>query len=283
MKNQSKEIKENYFTNTLSRGLQVLSAFTPQKPGLSISEITELTGLPQSTTFRLVYTLENLGYLIRDQETRKYHHSSRMLAIGIAALESLDIRKVALPFMQTLSQGVNETVKLGILDGVEVVILASVVVPDKLSIPTPIGHRWPVYCSSLGKAMLAFQLPDKRDKIITAIEFKPRTARTIVDPVEFKDHLRLTRERGYSIVEEELIAGMGSIAAPIFDHNGDVIAAIDISTLRFGPEMHNNQDRLIQELIQCAKLISKSLGYSEDKLPEPVKGFRRKEDSPNGM
>jgi IclR family transcriptional regulator, pca regulon regulatory protein len=264
MDTQSKKIKENYFTNTLSRGLQVLSAFTPQKPSLSISEITELTGLPQSTTFRLVYTLENLGYLIRDQETRKYRHSSRMLAIGLATLESLDIREVALPYMQALSHSIDETVKLGILDGVEVVILASVVAPDKLSMPTPIGHRWPVYCSSLGKVLLAYQPPDKRDKSIAAIEFKPRTARTIIDPVEFKDHLRLTQERGYSTVEEELIAGMGSIAAPIFDHNGDVIAAIDISTLRFGPDIHNNQHRLVQELINCAKQISKSLGYNKE-------------------
>jgi IclR family pca regulon transcriptional regulator len=261
MDTQTKEIKENYFTNTLSRGLQVLAAFTPQKPNLSISEITEMTGLPQSTTFRLVYTLENLGYLIRDPETRKYRHSSRMLAIGIAALESLDIRKVALPCMQALSQSVNETVKLGILDGVDVVILASVVIADKLSIPTPIGHRWPVYCSSLGKAMLAFLPPEKLDKTIAAIEFKPRTARTIVDPEQFRNHLRLTKERGYSLVEEELIVGMGSIAAPIFDHNGDVIAAIDISTLRFGPDVHNDQDRLIRELMDCAAQISMSLGY----------------------
>jgi IclR family pca regulon transcriptional regulator len=276
MVTHSKEIKENYFTNTLSRGLQVLSAFTPQNPSLSISEITEITGLPQSTTFRLVYTLENLGYLIRNQETRKYRHSSRMLAIGIAALESLDIREVALPFMQALSQRIHETVKLGILDGVEVVILASVVVPDKLSIPTPIGHRWPVYCSSLGKAMLAFQPSEKREKIIAAIEFKPRTARTIVNPEEFREHLRMTRERGYSMVEEELIAGMGSMAAPIFDHDGDVIAAINISTLRFGPDIHTDQDRLIHELIDCAAQISKSLGYRGERQPAEAKVTRHK-------
>jgi IclR family pca regulon transcriptional regulator len=272
---QSKGIKENYFTNTLSRGLQVLSAFTPQNPSLSISEITEITGLPQSTTFRLVYTLENLGYLVRDRETRKYRHSTRVLAIGIAALESLDIRQIALPFMQALSQRVNETVKLGILDGVEVVILASVVIPDKLSIPTPIGHRWPVYCSSLGKAILAFLPPEKRDKIIAAIEFKPRTARTITDPVQFKDHLRLTQERGYSMVEEELIAGMGSIAAPIFDHSGEVIAAIDISTLRFGPDIHHDQERLVQELVNCTRQVSKSLGYNEERQPASAKPGRR--------
>ncbi len=260
---KTKAIKENYFTNTLSRGLQVLAAFTPQHPSLNISEITEITGLPQSTTFRLVYTLENLGYLIRDRETRKYRHSSRMLAIGISALESLDIREVALPYMQALSKSVNETVKLGILDGVEVVILASVVIPDKLSIPTPIGHRWPVYCSSLGKALLAYQPPDKRDSAIAAIEFKPRTARTIIDPVEFKNHLLMTQARGYSVVEEELIDGMGSIAAPIFDRNGDAVAAIDISTLRFGPDIHHDQERLIRELIRCANQISKSLGYNE--------------------
>ena len=115
---ESDDLKENYIVSSLVRGLKILSTFTVKTPSLKVSEIAEMTGLDQATVFRFVYTLEYLGYLVRDEETKRYHQSVRMLSLSLPAREGIAVREVALPVMFELSEKINETVKLAVLDGV---------------------------------------------------------------------------------------------------------------------------------------------------------------------
>jgi len=230
---------------------------------MTVSELAVAAGLPQSTVFRLVSTLEQLGYLVRDEETKRYRHSARMITLGLTALDSLDLRELALPYMKALSEHTHETVKLAILDDVEIVFLASVVAPEKMTMPTPVGHRLPAYCTALGKALLAFQPPDKLDLLLKMIDFKRRTPKTITDPARLKAELTRSRKRGYAIGDQEMILGESSIAAPIHDRRGVALAAVNISTLRFDLKNQDLTERLIQQTVACALLISKELGLSE--------------------
>ncbi len=125
----SENVKKDYFIQSLARGMKVLSAFTPSRSSLTVSEIADLTGLPQSTIFRLVYTLEHLGYLVRDEATRKYQQSVRMLSIGLAVRENLNIRSIASPFVKELSHQTGESAKLAILEGVEIMFAVVIEAP----------------------------------------------------------------------------------------------------------------------------------------------------------
>jgi len=262
---ETEEVKENYIVSSLVRGLKILSAFTVKKPALKVSEIAEMTKLDQATVFRFIYTLEHLGYLVRDEDTKRYHQSVRMLTLGLPAREGIPVRELALSSMNELSKKINESVKLGILDGVDLITVGVVEILDKLSYRTPIGHRAPAYCTALGKVLLAYLPLDRWDRMISMIDFVPRTENTITDPSKFREALMQIRRQGFARQDGELILGLGSIAAPIFEHSGEVTAAVNISGLSTEILHEAKADILISELMLCARDISAKLGY----IPEP--------------
>jgi IclR family pca regulon transcriptional regulator len=259
------DLKENYIVSSLVRGLKILSTFTVKTPSLKVSEIAEMTGLDQATVFRFVYTLEYLGYLVRDEETKRYRQSVRMLSLSLPAREGIAVREVALPVMFELSEKISETVKLAVLDGVEIVMVALAEVMDKLVYRTPIGHRSASYCTAQGKALLAYQPIEDWDRLISMIDFVPRTENTIVDPQKFRQELLKVRQQGYAIQDGEMLLGLGSLAAPVFDHAGKVVAAINISGLSIQILHEEKVGNIIEELVNSARTISIKLGYIQEK------------------
>jgi IclR family pca regulon transcriptional regulator len=263
----SEDVKENYIVSSLVRGLKILSAFTVNRPALKVSEIAEMTGLDQATVFRFIYTLEHLGYLVRDEDTKRYHQSLRMLTLSLPARSGMPVRELAWPIMFELSKKINESVTLAVLDGVDVVIVTTIQVLEKLSYNTLIGQRMPAHCTALGKALIAFQPLDRWDRLIPQLEFVPRTPNTITKSDEFRECLLQIRQNGYAREDSEFINGLGSLAAPIFDHNGEVTAAVNISGLSLEVLDENRADSLISGLLDCARTISTKLGY----VPEIVR------------
>jgi len=255
------DLKENYIVSSLVRGLKILSTFTVKNPSLKVSEIAEMTGLDQATVFRFVYTLEYLGYLVREDETKRYHQSVRMLSLSLPARSGVAVREAALPSMADLSKKINESVKLAVLDGLECVMVAVVEILDKLNYPTPIGYRSPAYCTAQGKVLLAYQPVDDWDRLIARIEFLPRTENTIVDPGIFREELLQVRRQGYSIQDAELTMGLSSVAAPVFDHVGHVAGAINISGMSIQILNEEKIDIYIDELLKTARTVSTRLGY----------------------
>ncbi len=263
---EAEGLKENYIVSSLVRGLKILSAFTVKRPSLKVSEIAEMTGLDQATVLRFVYTLEHLGYLVRDEETKRYRQSVRMLSLSLPAREGLTVREVALPVMFELSGKINETVKLAVLDGVEIVIIALVEVLDKLVYRTPIGHRSPAYCTAQGKVLLAYQPIEDWDRLISRIDFVKHTENTIVDPQMFRQELLKIRQQGYSVQDGELIVGLGSIATPVFDHTGKIAGAINISGLSMEIMRDERINVYLEELLKSARTISSKLGHVPEKV-----------------
>lgn len=264
MATEIEEWNDKYIVSSLVRGLIILSTFTVKRPSLKVSEIAEITHLDQATVFRFIYTLEKLGYLVRDEDTKRYHQSVRLLSLVLPARIGIAVREVALPVMHELSNNISETVKLAVLDGVDIVIVALYENLEKLVYSTPIGHRLPAYCSDQGRVMLAFQPIENWDRLISKIDFGKGTEKTILDPQALREELLKIRRQGYAVQDGELTPGLGGIAAPIYEHDGNVVAAINISGLSTQILHDAKINTYIDELLNSARVISAKLGY----LPE---------------
>lgn len=255
------DVKEEYIVSSLVRGLQILSTFTTESPSLKVAEIAEINGLDQATVFRFVYTLEKLGYLVRDEETKRYRQGVRMLTLGLPARDGIAVRHIALPLMMELSKMVSETVRLAVLDKVDTVTIAVAEIPDRIYFRTRIGERSPTHGTALGKVLLAYQPIDTWDRIISKLEFTPYTEQTIIDPVLFRKELLKIRQQGYATQDGELIAGLGSVAAPIFDYSNEITAAIDLSGLSLQIFDKSKNGFFIDEIVKCARRISEEMGH----------------------
>lgn len=251
-----------YTVETLLRGLDILVLFTRETPSLTLTEIANKTGLNKATVFRFVSTLEQAGYLVRDAETKRYAPGPKVLQLGFAAISSLELRQVARPFLEVLSQRVGETVSLSILDGMEVIYVDRVRNRQIVGVVLGLGSRLPAHCTSMGKAMLANLDPNELKVRLKQIDLKPCTPKTLVDNSALKSELEKIRRQGYAINDEELEIGLRAVAAPIWDSSNHICGATNVT----GSAAMISRARLIQDLapqvIKTASDISLALGYS---------------------
>ena len=263
------EVNENYIVSSLVRGFQILSAFTPNRPVLRVSEIAEITGIDQATAYRFVYTLEKLGYLVRDEQTKRYHQSVRMLTLGLPARLGVPVRAIAIPTMFELCNKIREIVNLCVLDDVDTVTIATAEIQERFVFSTAIGHRSPGFCTAAGRIMLAYEPVETWDRLISRMELTPYTQKTIVDPARLREELTKARKQGYAIQEGELVENVGSVAAPIFDSKREVAAAVEVTSYS-EQIIHNGEkrDAVISGLLDISETISYRLGHNLTKLQD---------------
>lgn len=218
-----------YMIESLHRGLQVLSLFTRETDSLTLTQIKETLDLNKTTVFRIVSTLESTGYLKRDPQTKRYRPGLKVLQLGFAAISSLEFRQIARPYLERLSIEVGQTASLSVLDGMEVVYVDRVRRHQVLGVILGLGSRIPAYCASLGKVALAYLPADELRRRLEETELVALTPHTMTTREALEEDLALVRQRGYSINDEEWILGLRSTAAPIFNDQDEVIAAINVS------------------------------------------------------
>jgi IclR family transcriptional regulator, KDG regulon repressor len=218
----------DYIVKPVFKALQVLSFLGQERRELSLKEVAHGVGFPQTTTYKYLCTLQATGFVARDPSTDLYRLGVRLWELGHLVNGDLQIRKVALPLMQSLRDRFNETVNLGVLDGTEVVYVEMVESRLSLRMQAQLGGRDPVYSTSLGKAMLAF-LPEEAWNNHLPKRLTARTPHTITALSALQQDLRETRERGFSIDRAENEEGARCIGAPIFDSYGTPVAAISLS------------------------------------------------------
>ena len=148
------KVDSRYYIEALGRGLRILEAFSEQSPSLSLTEIASTVGLDKSTVFRSVYTLESLGYLERDPETKRYRPGLKVLRLGFAVLNNLEMAQIAQPYLKALSGKCGETTNMTIRDGKEIVYVVRNKTQQVVSVNLQLGSRLPVYCTALGKTQL---------------------------------------------------------------------------------------------------------------------------------
>ncbi|MFM1653156.1 IclR family transcriptional regulator [Brevibacillus sp. B_LB10_24] len=226
----SKTEKDRYLSNSLIRGLEILKMFDAAHSTLSLAEIAAKMGVSRTVPFRFLYTLQNLGYLYQDEVTKRYQLTPKVMELGFAYLSTLQLPELARPYLEKLRDNTNASAHIGILDGTQVVYIARAATANNFStLNVMIGSRLPAYATAIGKALLAF-LPDQQlDELIASIDLQAYTSQTKTFVPELKSELELIRKNGYAISNGELEIGVCSVAAPIFDHTGQISAAVNVA------------------------------------------------------
>ena len=221
------------FSQSLERGLAVLSSFSTAQPELGISELARMLALTRSTTHRYVATLAALGYLHQDDATRKYRLGPRVLDLGFAVLGSLELREVAAPHLRRLAETTGHTANLAIRDDTDAVLIDRVRGrPGRyhhFEFSLHIGSRLPLYCSATGKTLLAFLPRQDLDRLLDRIDLTQRGPRTLTDRAALLAELELVRRTGMAVNDEELDRALRSIAAPVRSRSGEVVAAVNLA------------------------------------------------------
>ena len=227
---------------------------------MNLTEIVTATHLTKSTAFRMVSTLELLGYLERDPETRQYHPGLKVLQLGFTALNSLDVAQIGQPYLKSLSDACGETTNMAIREGAEIVYVARNVTRQIIGVNVQRGSRAPAYCTSMGKAQLIDLSPKELFDLLGEGPYLKMTPNTIMYLKDMVLELEKIRQQGYAVNDEELAIGLRSVAAPIRGIGWKIVAAINISLTGSRISRNEMEDQLAPKVVDTARLISLSLG-----------------------
>jgi IclR family transcriptional regulator, pca regulon regulatory protein len=255
----------NTFVNSLNNGLLILECFTPIQSSLSLSETCKLTGLSKATVFRLLKTLSQQNYLRYDSRNRRYYLGPRVLSLGFAVLQGMEVREISRPYIQKLSEECRKTVNLAVLDGIEMVHIDRIRFPDVRDLNMRIGSRIPAYNTALGRAVLAHQEKEKFQEILKEICKDPKNVKSLgVDGKILAKILDKVRKEGFAISDEEFAKGIRAIAVPLFSPNG-VAYAINIVVPSDTVSVDELKIAYASKLIEIGQEISEMLGYQKEK------------------
>jgi IclR family pca regulon transcriptional regulator len=215
------------FMTSLARGLAVIQAFSQQRRVLTISQISQRTGIPRAAVRRCLYTLGKLGF-VSAEDGRNFSLRPRILALGHAYLASTPLAKAAQPVLRHISNALNESSSVAILDGDDILYIARASTSRIMTIDLDIGSRLPAYCTSMGRVLLAYLPPADLDAYLERVKLVQHTARTIITREGLREALDSVRRNGYAINDQELEIGLRSVAVPIFAPDGKVVAALNV-------------------------------------------------------
>lgn len=257
-------LREPRYSQSLERGLAILSCFTPKRPVLGIADIADELGMSRSTTHRYVITLLALGYL-EQGASRKYRLGLRVTDLGMSALNSTGLREHAHPYLEELRQRSSYTVSLAVLDGPEILYIDRVRSfrrgQGQANGDLTTGSRLPAHSTAMGKLLLA-NLPeaDQRE-LIASMKLTKSAPNTITGKKALRDELDEVLDANFAVDDEELARDLYAIAAPVRNDRRDVVAAVDIAAPSSMISLGELVDALGPHLISTADRISARLGY----------------------
>jgi IclR family transcriptional regulator, acetate operon repressor len=243
---------------TLERGLAIL-LFFKRTPEASVADIAAALDLSRSTTYRIAERLRELGFLEVNATTARWRLGREAAQLGVAALQSSDLMRIAPPVLLQLLEGTREAVNLAVFDSDSMVLIFREQGPQSVTISSRLGSRRPMHASSLGKAYMAALRADERHALIDRLELKRFTPETIVDKDALERGLISVQKRGFADDSREFEQTLACCAAAVFDHRAVPVAAISVS----GPaeRILAKFDRIGGEVIAAARAISARLGY----------------------
>jgi IclR family KDG regulon transcriptional repressor len=224
-----------------------------------VEDLARSTGLAKATVYRFLLTLRELGYVRRDGEDR-WFLTLRLFSVGSRALDHIELPVVARPIAEALSAGLGETVHIGVLDGDEVLYVLKVESRYTIRMYSRVGKRIPLYCSAMGKVLLANLAEAERKALVGSIRLVKYTANTLKSRKALEAELTQVRTAGHAVDAQEHEQGITCIAAPIRDNGGSVIAALSVSWPVFRFE-EAQRESYLQSIRQAAAEISSILGY----------------------
>ncbi len=241
------------FVQSLERGLAVIQAFSRERPRLTLSDVARETGMTRAAARRFLLTLEHLGYVSSDG--RLFSLRPRVLQLGYAYLSSFSLAQNAQDHLEELAEQLHESCSASVLDGDDIVYVARASTNRIMTIGLSVGTRLPAYCTSMGRVMLAFLDDSAIDDYLDRAELVPRTSRTVTDPVALRAELMRVRHQGYCVMDQELEDGVRSVAVPVHDAGGRVVAAINASTHAARVPLKTVEHDFLPLLQACARQI----------------------------
>lgn len=262
--------RDTGFISSLFHGLAVLEAIADSSEDMPLSKLAASVHLQKTNTWRLAHTLTRLDYLRQDEKTRRFSLSSRVMALGYAYLERLDLRELAAPFMQDLSARKQEMVNIAIQDGDELVFVDRIRTSQVVNINLHTGSHLSLYNTSLGRVLLSESPQSWLKQYISRISGDPNAAKYTQDGGKrLLQMLKGIRERGYALSDNERVYGLRSVAAPVRNGRKKIVAAVNILI----PSTRVTTSQLLQvfapEVMETAARISAALGYKWRQVWKP--------------
>lgn len=253
MNDAAKPLNEKDYAQTFARGLDVIRAFDAEHPRMTLSQVAERTGLTRAAARRFLLTLAAEGYATTDGKT--FALAPRVLDLGFAYLSTLGVWQGALTVLTDVTRQVGESCSASVLDGTEIVYVARVAASRIMTVNLHVGSRLPAYNTSMGRMLLAHLPPLELERVLNATRLEKMTPHTVTDPDQLRAILRQTAMQGWSLTSEELELGLLSLAAPLRDRSGKVVAAINVSTQinRMSPEQL--REKVLPVLLDAAQRI----------------------------
>ena len=245
------------FVSSLAKGLEVLQAFSRERPELTLSEVAEATDITPAAARRSLLTLQELGFVTSHK--RYFLLTPRVLRLSEAFLSSVSMQEVLQQFLQDVVEATGDSSSVAVLDGSDVLYIASVPAKRAYQLTPTIGTRYPAYATSLGRAILAFSPDEVVDRVLSDLEPTQLTAKTVTDPVRIRELLAEARTRGFATNDEELAYGVISVAMPILDGKGNAIAAVNCSTSPARTDLAGMLETRVDVLSRAQSQISSAL------------------------
>jgi IclR family pca regulon transcriptional regulator len=239
------------FMASLARGLQVIRAFSEFRRNLTISQISQGTGLPRASVRRCLYTLSVLGYV--GEDNKRFFLRPQVLTLGHAYLASTPLAITAQPYLDSVSKAVRESCSAAILDGDDIVYICRSAETRIMSISLLVGTRLPAYCTAMGQVLLAYLPEPQIADYLARVKLVQRTDRTVTSASKLKRSLLEVRKAGFALLDQELEVGLRSIAVPVRDGQGGVMAAINVSTHSSRASLEEMRTHFLPLLNQCAR------------------------------
>ncbi|HTM77479.1 MAG TPA: IclR family transcriptional regulator [Devosia sp.] len=245
---------------SLTKVARVLDCFSTSQRALSLADICASTGYPRSTTHRLLTAMREVGFVEQDHERDQYRLGLRLFELGNIVLANLELHREGRAIVDALHRLTGRAVHLAVFDGLRAVVIQRTESQVDGGMPITMVENSPAYCTSVGKAILAYQPPTILQRVINA-GLQRFTETTITDPAVLEQELAMTRERGYAIDNGEHQPGLRCVGAPIRNQSGGVFAGISVSAPAWQFRA-TEVEEINQVVIYHANLISQRLGYS---------------------
>lgn len=245
------------FVQSLDRGLAVIRCFSSEHPSLTLSEVAERTGLTRAAARRFLLTLQELGYV--GSSGRQFSLRPRVLALGYAYLSSFSVAQIAQPHLEDLAEVLHESCSVSVLDGDDLVYVARASANRIMTIALTVGTRLPAYPTSMGRVLLAHLPEPELDAYLHRSTLRKLTEHTVTSENELRAILAEVRARGWAAVDQELEAGVRSIAVPIRDGSRKVVAAINASAHAARVPMRTLEKQFLPQIQEAARQIDSEL------------------------
>jgi IclR family pca regulon transcriptional regulator len=250
-------VERGEYVQSLDRGLAVIRCFNEDRQRLTIADIARETGLTRATARRFLHTLEHLGYV--GSVDGRFFLRPRVLQLGFAYLSSVSVPEIAQQHLLLLAEKLHESCSASVLDGDDIVYVARAQTKRIMTIALAVGSRLPAHVTSMGRVLIAAMPAAQREEYLANFELRGLTEHTITNRRKLRAALNEVAAHGYCLIDQELEVGVRSVAAPVHDSTGQVVAAVNASGHASRVSMERLHDEFLPLLLQTAADIDTDL------------------------